>query len=339
MAILQLFPNQDDIKKYVPTINRNMSGVTLLPSVNTAVQNFLLPYLGATFLTDIEAYLIANTHTDITEAVRDCAAWFAVYNAIPQHIITLADMGVQQQSDNERTSNPASENAMKTALWHALRTGYDKLEYLLWDVLSPQKATLTNWAAYQGSAIVCDRLLYSPDEFQRWQPLRNNGAMEAWLDLRPAMLNAEDLYLRPILCDELIDELKTQRCSNTITPANKILLDKVNRYLAAKTIIISNAQNQTRHTGRGAKVTSIQDPLHPSTDTDYPNLETSYQTNQTIANIAELQLLNFLKANADTYPLWRDSPCNATTTPEPTPTTDCCDPCATTKTNKSLLTI
>lgn len=348
--MFNLFPNQDDIKIYVPTIHRNMSGVTLSPSVNTAVQTYLLPYLGSAFIAHIEAWIVAGTHSDITAAVRDAAAWFAVHLAIPQHRIVLADMGTQQQNDNNGVSSPANEEQVKMALWQALRVGYDKLEYLLWEVLLPQKTSpdLALWVAFAGHRVVCDRILWSPDVFQQYQPLRTPGAMEPWLDLRPVMLDVEDLYLRDVLCDELLLELRTEICGNSLSNSNLLLLPYVQRYVAAKTVIIANNKNHTRHTGRGAKVTGISDPMNPSSDLGYDSGEMNYQSVKTIADIAEFRLWEFLRANADDYPLWRDSRCSGLAADVPLVPNDehgcgcCCSRCCcgrSSETGKSLLAI
>lgn len=348
--MFQLFPNQDDIKTYVPTIHRNMSGITLAPSVNTAVQTYLLPYLGKPFLAVIELWIAANTHADITAAVRDAAAWFAVHLAIPQHRIVLADMGTQQQNDDRGVSSPANEEQVKMALWHALRTGYDKLEYLLWDVLLPQKANpdLSSWVGFVGHRIVCDRILWSPDVFQQYQPLRTPGAMEPWLDLRPVMLDVEDLFLYNILCADLLAEIRTQICDNTLTPENATLLPYIQRYVAAKTVIIANNKNHTRHTGRGAKVTGISDPLNPSTDlAAYDSGEMNYQAVKNIADIAEVRLREFLLSNADNYQAVKNSKCGLGTDTQTSPPPDaahacgcnCSRCCTTANTPKSLLVI
>ena len=74
--------------------------------------------------------------------------------------------------------------------------------------------------------------------------------------------------------------------------------------------MIANNKNHTRHTGRGAKVTGISDPMNPSGDLAYDSGEMNYQAVKNIADIAEFRLWFFLRANADDYPLWRDSHCS-----------------------------
>ena len=222
----------------------------------------------------------------------------------------MADMGLQQQTDREGTSTPANEEQYTTALWNAYRTGYDKLEVLLWNFLVPNAADYPLWTAWDGSAITSDLFLFSPKMFQEYHPLQTPGALETWLKLRPLMRRIELYYIKPVLCDDLFNELKTQVAADTVTAANAIILQFVRDAVAAYTVVDAAAKLNLQLTARGAKTRVSTDSRYARTtasDRDYEHLYTN--ENSDIAR-AMATLNQYLYANKADYPLWEESPCN-----------------------------
>lgn len=319
MPTITLFPNQDDIKQYVPAIHRNMAGNTLMPFVQDAEQHELIPYLGQDLYDD----LIATTSPEnnaLLPYVKSVVAWFAYYRALPTLRTVMADMGLQQQTDREGTSTPANEEQYNTALWNAYRTGWDKLEVLLWNFLVPNAADYPLWTAWDGSSLTSDLFLYSPKIFQQYHPLQTPGALETWLKLRPLMRRIELYYIKPVLCDDLFAELKTQIAADNVTPENAIILEFVRDAVAAYTVVDAAAKLNLQLTARGAKNRTSTDSRYSRntpTDRDYEHLYTN--ENGDIARAMET-LKQYLYVHRADYPLWEASDCN----PE---NSLCLDPC------------
>lgn len=120
-------------------------------------------------------------------------------------------------------------------------------------------------------------------------------------------------YIKPLLCDDLYDELCEQINSDTLTDANYDLLCYVKdvqvRYAFADFIF--------RHPMRVTKESVVYKVSDESQFVDYTVIEkqsNQYRVDaQTYANL----LLEFLKDNSATYPLWESSDCNHCKTEQP----------------------
>lgn len=325
MPTITVFPNQDDIKNYVPAIHRNMAGNTLLPFIQDAEWHELIPFIGQDLYDDLIANPGTGNNPALLPYVKATVAWFAYYRALPTLRTVMADMGLQQQNDREGTSQPANEEQYTTALWNALRTGYDKLEVLLWQFLKPNAADYPLWEAWSGSSLVSDLFLFSPKLFQEYHPLQTPGALETWLKLRPIMRRIELYYIKPVLCDDLFAELKTQIADDTVSAENAIILEFVREAVAAYTVVEAAAKLNLQLTARGARAKNATDSKYsrPSiTDRDYEHL---YQSENGDIARAMATLKAYLAAHAADYPLWEASVCNPANT-------TCLDPCNPTST-------
>jgi hypothetical protein len=189
MPTITVFPNQDDIKQFVPAIHRNMAGNTLLPFIQDAEYHELIPYIGQDLYEDL-LVTISTENTALLPYVKSVVAWFAYYRALPTLRTVMADMGLQQQTDREGTSTPANEEQYTTALWNAYRTGWDKLEVLLWNFLVPNAADYPLWTAWDGSAITSDLFLFQPQNVPGIPPPPNTRRIRNMAQTSP--LNAPD---------------------------------------------------------------------------------------------------------------------------------------------------
>lgn len=320
MATITVFPNQDDIKQYVPAIHRNMAGTTLLPFVQDAEQLDLVPYIGQAMYDDL--FDNPSDYTDALPYIRATVAWFAYYRALPSLRTVVADMGLQQQTDREGTSTPASEEQYSTALWNALRTAYDKLEILIWGHLVPNAADYPEWTGWAGSAFAWDMFLNNPNTFMQHHPLHTPGALETWLKLRPIMRKIELYHIKPILCDDLFAELKAQIATpDDLTAENAALLQLVRDVVAAHTVQEAAVKLNIQLTARGGKIKSTSDSRYQRTTPAYRDYETLYQQENSDIALATKALTDYLYAHKDDYPLWKASACN------PDNDTTCNTPC------------
>ena len=134
------------------------------------------------------------------------------------------------------------------------------------------------------------------------------------------MRRIELYYIKPVLCDDLFDELKTQVAADTVTAANAIILQFVRDAVAAYTVVDAAAKLNLQLTARGAKTRVSTDSRYArttATDRDYEHLYTN--ENGDIAR-AMTTLNQYLYAHKADYPLWEASPCNPDNS-------TCLDPC------------
>lgn len=119
----------------------------------------------------------------------------------------------------------------------------------------------------------------------------------------PFLQLAQSFYLEPILGTPLLDELKEQVSTNTLTEANKALILKCAHCLSAWTDFLA---------GRSLGYTVTQKGIvkeHSENSEALNETELGYYIGgiREIANQAQEVLVKYLCCCADLYPLWRPS--------------------------------
>lgn len=328
--LIPLFPNQADIKQYVPSIHLNMSGKTIGPYINQAIKFDLVPYIGNLFWQEINNDIDNVLYADLLPYLRSTVAWFAYKRMIGNSRAALGDMGLQQKSDTEGTLLPATDKQYTDLLWNAYRTAFDELECLLWQYLCPNKATFPTFEASTEAALCCKYVLTSPAIYAQYAPIKKEGRLEDWLAFIPIMNEIELYCIKPILCTELYNELKEQLCADTLTPANKALLTHVRFATGAMIRQYWAGKNAVKLQARSNFIPEYSDSTGSRKTPTYNALEHQYRYEIITEHAAIKVLLETLKNNEDDYPLWRDSTCNPSYCPpvtEEETTTDCCQTC------------
>lgn len=121
------------------------------------------------------------------------------------------------------------------------------------------------------------------------------------------IIDTQETFIRPLLCDDLYDELCTQVAAGTLTAANQTLLDD---YIKPVHIRYAFADFLFRHPMTVTKESIVRKISTESelVDMEYINkvIEKYNSYGQTFAS----KLINFLKDNEDTYPLWDNCRCS-----------------------------
>lgn len=306
--IINTAPNQDDIKKYIPRLHKNMSGKTLEPYIDQAIKHHIIPCIGADFYNEVNDNIAG--HTDLMTYLRPTVAWFTYHIALADSRAELGDMGLNQKSDTEGTILPASDKQFENQMWNALRTAYDELECLLWQHLCPNKASFPTFANSPQAEKCCKYFLTSPAIFREHAILRKHGGLEDWFAYIPTMNQVEQYCIKPILCTDLFNEIKAQLCDATLTPANQTLLTHIRFATGAIIREFHAAKNGVKLQARQNFVSEYTDSTRKRSRPDYRSMEHLFQYEQLTQHHAIRALLDTLSANADEYPLWRDSTCN-----------------------------
>ena len=156
----------------------------------------------------------------------------------------------------------------------------------------------------------CKCYFISLSDFVNRVPIGESIANSA---MAPSIELSQIKYIKPLLCDDLYNELCEQINSDTLTDANYDLLCYVKdvhvRYAFADFIF--------RHPMKVTKESVVYKVSDESQFVDYTVIEkqsNQYRVDaQTYANL----LIEFLKDNLATYPLWESSNCNNCKTEQP----------------------
>lgn len=126
-----------------------------------------------------------------------------------------------------------------------------------------------------------------------------------WINAQ--MRTAQDLYIEPLLTEDLYDELVSEKSTNTLTTANQDLLDVVKPALAWRIAQDSVMAQSARVANIGVASNSGQ---NESASDQWANLRIDYQSK---AESYSKRVVDFLDKNHDDYPLWPYSNCNTIT--------------------------
>jgi hypothetical protein len=137
-------------------------------------------------------------------------------------------------------------------------------------------------------------------------PISNNVTITS--SLTQLIIDAQEQYIKPIICEDLYEELSNEIINNSITPDNQILLDMIAPALAWRTLFKFlpwsyakvREQGVVNQTGNTANSVSLDDITYLRSEADHS------------AIVYENRLVNFLDKNKSTYPLYKCE-CNCNT--------------------------
>jgi hypothetical protein len=299
-------------------VNTSMAWDELTPAIRQATQKFVIPFIGKTLYDDLATKFQANTtltdeQAQVLEHLQDCVAYYTIYHILPEKQTVLASLGAVTQNPNGG-SQPAPQWAWKAKRWSALENGdafLDKLlEYLegLVSRSSPITYFVTNWKdtdAYKVETSAFFRHTSELNEFLNIQRSRRS-----FISLVKYMRDVEEDIILPMLCGDQFAALQAA----TLTSEEDALLKKVRKAVANLGLFEALPHHRIVIDGDGFRVVSQTDQFD-----DRRNQTNSIHEGAILAlgeraekrgrqYLAELQA--FLKANEDTYTLWRDSDCN-----------------------------
>lgn len=146
-------------------------------------------------------------------------------------------------------------------------------------------------------------LLISKSDFDDYVDLSTNLADRY---INPHIRSAQREVIKPILCEDMYDELVSQNDADALTYENADLYDYVKECLifyAYKEYLVFSQKRTTPH-GVVKKRSDQSDQVTGEELGDLINYIDSK------CKFYEGELRKFLKDNEDDYPLWRDSDCN-----------------------------
>lgn len=302
--------------------NRSMAWAELTPGIRQATEKFVLPYIGSDLYDDLAAkYQAGTTLTDeqarVLELLQDCIAYYTAYHVLPERNAFLSSMGVTQNTPTEGSAAPVNQWGWKAKRWNALENGdafLDKvLSYLDAQVVA-EVAYFDLWAdsvEYSKKVSAFFRSTASLDEF-----LNIQGSRRSFISLIKYLREVEEDVIRPLLCD---DQFQALQALDVESDADALaLLKKVRKAVAFLGLQTAIPHHRIVIDGDGFRVVSQTDQFDDRRNQSNNIHEAAIIA---LATSAEqrgrrylIELENFLRENADTYPLWRDSTCNTAPT-------------------------
>jgi len=174
----------------------------------------LLPYLGQKMYDKLidrteESNPVSNGPADMVILhLRDALANYTIYKAMPTMNVSVTDMGVQQKSSSESTSNPANQWSFKTSRAEALKTADQMMDTALKLMeleIAENNDYFKEWIEskeYQDTGSALFRETIDMDKY-----LNIQGSRRSFISLSKYMKKSEEFDLEPILGSVLLQKL------------------------------------------------------------------------------------------------------------------------------------
>ena len=307
-----------NFRDFYPGVHLNTNWDTLKPFIQQAAIDYIFPYLTEDLYDkladDYEADTVPTEVQSVLERLQVAIANYAMYDALPTLNVSLGEMGVQQKNDMENVSVSTNQWSFHKARQEALRKGDRYLDLAMDKVAEQAQAELSYLDDFVTSKAWTDRgsnFIRSTAVLNEYVNIQNSH--RAFIALSRYVRKAEEQYIKPILCSDLFDELADQVKGGSLTADNEKLLVYV-RSLAAEYGLYEGIPHLTvLIEGDGLRFVSASDGI-----TDKRNMVNAqhaqaidalkYRAEEN-ARTARADLINFLYAKKDTYPLFADSDC------------------------------
>ena len=302
--------------------NRSMAWAELTPGIRQATEKFILPYIGTELYDDLAGmYQADDTLTDeqakLLELLQDCVAYYTAYHVLPERNAFLSSMGVVQNTPTEGSAQPVNQWGWKAKRWNALENGDSFLDKALAYLEKQVKAEVAYFDLWKDSAAYNVRVssFFRTTE-QLDEYLNIQGSRRSFISLVKYMTEVEEDIIRPLLCDDQFEALKALDVEDDADAF--ALLKKVRKAVAFLGLHAGIPHHRIAIDGDGFRVVSQTDQF------DDRRNQTNNVHEAAITALSQraehngrrylLELENFLRENADTYPLWKDSSCNTAPT-------------------------
>ncbi len=184
---MALFQSTPELKKFCPSINRNMEWQTFAPAVEQAELKYLKPLLGTAqynaLVTAYEDNDLSTEQGQLLKFVQRPLAYYAFHEALPLLTAMVSDMGVTEQESSEGT-------ALRTRQWvfsgmqkSALENG-DLFTDAMLSFLEDNHTNYPLWAGFPAFTVTKSLFINTTAEFNSFVPIGNSKRV--WLALRPS---------------------------------------------------------------------------------------------------------------------------------------------------------
>jgi len=305
---MALLKNIDELRSHIPfTLGMTMKNLDSF--IETAELQFLVPEIGVEAYNDLQAkYDANNLNEDYLKLLKLCqraVAYYATLLFIPVGQLQLSDAGIRIQVDEhfkqafdwqvdnlEESCRNAADSCIESAL----------------SFLELKKNVFTIWAASTAYTQYKEWFVNSAELMNSLVSVQ--VPRRIFRRVLPEVRKAHENYVLPTICKEIYTELKTQWSTNTLTSANKELMRFIQPAIAHIAIAKSVSALTVRLSDMGVSVTSnsifkqkINQPADESSRSHF--IREKMDDGQNYIK----QLLEYLYANADTYPLFKNSLC------------------------------
>ena len=300
---MKLLINEDDIKEQVP-VAKSFTIEKLNPSIRRAQLRWIKWVLGSTLTNNLsEAYQDGTTdqiQKDLLEFVHPAISNIAIWMYLPKANMSIEEDGISQfSSDNKKPVTQWSYKELRNSL---ANDGLDGLDYLI-------EFLEENTGVYSWN-FANTRELFIPSAviFQKYVNIKSRRL--TYLSMEPLMREVEKSQIKATLGTDLYDSLKSEWLTNgELSATNTRLLDYIRGAIAHFSYADFIIENSMISDDQGFHLleNSTSGSTEAVTAAEQSRLRSRRDLHIAKADKHLQQLAEFLHANADDYPLYKNS--------------------------------
>jgi len=209
--------------------------------------------------------------------------------------------------ENEQGKKPLFQR-QELSLRATFRSGgANRLDHAL-TYMALNSAEFLAWVGSSAYTGMRDNFIWTTSQFQAI--ININASRLVFQRLRQTMHLVADLHIRPVIGSALHEEVLNQIAVNNISAANMALLPYLQKALAHRTMFYGNTELLTQLDETGINILSWASNQNNFEKKDQPREEliASYLRRAEMNSKSYISgVESFLKANIDTYPLYKNS--------------------------------
>jgi len=313
-------------RAHYSAINANTAWATLEPSVRRATRDHLIKHIGIELYEDLAALFnegseeLEEDQAEFLEACQDVVAYYTMLYVAPELNIGFSDMGVVEKGSNQAPVMPVAQ-------WRYKEFKYDltkKADRLLDRVLSllegyvqvpveepPVDNYFDLWLESSAYTEFRTTFFHSAEQFSKY--VKIDSSRRLFAQLYGDIIRVEE-DIKALICDEHFSTLDTAIKEGSLEEEDVLLVEKIRRYVAAKSVHRAAPLLFLTLDGNGLHLSSWSDGYdqtnHLSAATQGAQAVGAFILKQSQdADVYFNDLVSFIHTNIEDYPDIASSDC------------------------------
>lgn len=225
------------LREHVP-VAASFNFAEILPQITDVEQEFIIPILGQEqFDTLLGIATPTGANAELLKRCRNAMSKLAVMRWIPFGNLGVKSGGFVVNISGDTAA--ASQWRVDKLEEDMRRDGWNALERILTYLWAQPEGTFTDWDASDEKITHRSWMILSATEFNKFYFIDNS--YELFCRVKPAQLEVMTQYIKPVLGEDLYEQLLDQIVNDTLSTANSNLLTYIKRATAPLTIYESIA--------------------------------------------------------------------------------------------------
>lgn len=302
---MSLFKDIADIRAIIPRIASSYTWGDLAPFIDLAEKKYITEAISEEFFEELNTAYAGTPSSEESAAIARLKypiAYYALLEALPSLGMQIGNAGIGIGT-SQTTAQPTQwqQNKLENSLASNAETFLDAaLEFL--ETHKADYSTFATSSAYTESKVV---FMINARALNAFLPIFNSR--RAYQQLRPFMLDAQETTISTVIGAELYEDLLTKLAADTLNADELALIKLINKPLAHLTARLAFNQLAIAYQGAGFRILSSNDGIIQKQALAPDKLSPLLNDFATRAEVSLNTLKKYLQANADAWPLYKES--------------------------------